>query len=147
MIDWGEVRTALAATRPYLLSHHEPAEWDRCYAPTVGGRRIRLCARCLGIYPGIVAGLLASLVGSSMPTGLAVVALLPLPALVDWTATAFTPRRGSNPVRTATGLALGYAYGVGLGTLFLNGDLRVLAIGVGYAFLAGLLVSVRRARQ
>lgn len=147
MIDWGEVRTALAATRPYLLSHHEPTEWDRCYAPLVGDQRVRLCARCLGIYPGIVAGLLASLVGSPLPTGLAVVALLPLPALVDWTVTAFTPRRGLNSVRTATGLALGFAYGVGLGTLFRTGDLRVLAIGVVYAFLAGFLVSVRRARQ
>lgn len=147
MIDRGEVRTALAATRPYVLSHHEPAEWDRCYAPTVGGRRVRLCARCLGIYPGIAAGLLASLVGSSLPTGIAVVAFLPLPALVDWAVTAFTPRRGWNPVRTATGLALGYAYGVGLGSLFLAGDLRVLAIGAVYATVVGVLLSVRRARQ
>ena len=147
MIDWGEVRSALAATRPYVLSHHEPAEWDRCYAPAFGGRRVRVCARCLGIYPGIVAGLLATLAGASAPTGLAVVALLPLPALVDWAVTAFTPRRGSNPVRTATGLALGYAYGVGLETLVTTGDPRVLAVGAAYALIAGLLVSVRRARQ
>ena len=147
MIDWGEVRSALAATRPYLLSHHEPSEWGRCYAPAVGGRRVRLCARCLGIYPGIVAGLLALLIGSALPTGRWVVALLPLPALVDWAVSAFTPRRGSNPVRTATGLGLGYAYGVGLGTLFVTGDLRVLAIGVTYGLVAGLLLFVRQARQ
>ncbi|QLD89211.1 DUF2085 domain-containing protein [Natronomonas salina] len=147
MIDWDGVRTALAATRPYLLSHHQPGEWDRCYAPRVGGRRVRLCARCLGIYPGILAGLLAALIGSPLPTGLWVVTLLPMPALVDWAVSAFTARRGWNPVRTATGFGLGYAYGVGLATLYLTGDLRVLAIGVVYGLLAGFLLFVRHARQ
>lgn len=147
MVDLGEVRAALAATRPYVLSHHEPGEWHRCYAPSVGGRRVRLCARCSGIYPGIVVGIAASLGASPLPTGLWAVAVLPLPALVDWAATAFTDRRGWNPVRTATGASLGYAYGVGLATLFLEGDLRVLAVGVAYALVAGLLLFVRQARQ
>ena len=147
MVDWGEVRAGLAATRPYLLSHHEPEEYHRCYAPTVAGRRVRICARCLGVYPGIAAGLLVSVSGWPLPTGLLAVAVLPLPALVDWTATAFTARRGWNPVRTATGAALGYAYGVGLAALFLDGDLRVLAVGAAYAVAAGLLLFVHQARQ
>lgn len=147
MVDWSEVRAALAATRPYLLSHHEPDEYHRCYAPTVGGRRVRLCARCLGVYPGIAVGLLAALAPSPLPTGLLAVASLPLPALVDWAATAFTARRGWNPVRTATGAALGYAYGVGLVALFLRGDLRVLAVGAAYGLAAAVLLGVRHARQ
>lgn len=147
MVDLAEVRAALAATRPYLLSHHEPSEWDRCYAPTVGDRRVRLCARCLGIYPGILVGVAAWLLAAPLPTGLAAVALLPLPALVDWAASAFTPRAGWNPVRTATGAALGYAYGVGLAALLLGGDRRVLAVGVAYATVAGVLLAVHQARQ
>ncbi|WP_254839724.1 DUF2085 domain-containing protein [Natronomonas marina] len=145
MIDRAEVREALAETRRYLLSHHEPHEFDRCYAPVLFGRRVRLCARCSGIYPGIAAGIVAHAVGPPAATGLALVALLPLPALVDWAATAFTDRRGHNPVRTATGAALGYGYGVGLGLLVGAGDFRVLAVGVAYGAAAAALLAVHRA--
>lgn len=147
MVEWDEVRAALAATGPYLLSHHEPHEHHRCYAPSVGGRRVRLCARCLGVYPGIAVGLLAALAAWPLPTGLVAVAALPLPALVDWAATAFTDRRGRNPVRTATGAALGYAYGVGLVALFVDGDLRVLGVGAAYGLTAAVLLAVRHGRQ
>ena len=144
MVDRAELSAALAATRRYLLSHHEPGASHRCHAPVVFGRRVRLCARCSGIYPGIVVGLAAFLLGPARLSGLAVVAALPLPALVDWTATAFTPRRGSNWVRTATGAALGYGYGAGLGRLFLAGDRRVLAVGVAYGAAAAVLLGVHR---
>ncbi len=144
MVDRAGVRAALAETRRYLLSHHEPADYDRCHAPVVFGRRFRLCARCSGIYPGLAAGLAAFLAGPAWASGLLVVAVLPLSALVDWTATAFTPRRGTNRLRTATGAALGYAYGVGLGRLFLAGDLRIVAVGLAYGLAAlGLLLYAR----
>lgn len=145
MVDRTGVREALAETRQYLLSHHEPSEFHRCYAPVVLGRRVRLCARCSGIYPGIAAGLAAYAVGPPALTRLALVALLPLPALVDWAATAFTARQGYNPVRTATGAALGYGYGVGLGRLLGTGDRRVLAVGVAYGVAAAALLAVHRA--
>lgn len=144
MVDRTGVREALAETRRYLLSHHEPSGFGRCYAPVVLGRRVRLCARCSGIYPGIAAGLVAHAVGPPALTRLALVALLPLPALVDWSATAFTSRRGANPVRTATGAALGYGYGVGLGLLFGAGDRRVPAVGAVYGAVAFGLLSARR---
>ena len=144
MVDRAELSAALAATRRYLLSHHEPGASHRCHAPVVFGRRVRLCARCSGIYPGIVAGLATFLLGPARLSGLAVVAALPLPALVDWTATAFTPRRGSNRVRTATGAALGYGYGAGLGRLLLAGDRRVLAVGAAYGAVAAALLAVHR---
>lgn len=140
MVDWAEFRSGLRETRGYLLSHHEPHEHDRCYAPTVAGRRVRLCARCSGIYPGIVAGLVAFFLGPSWLASIASVAVLPLPALVDWTVTQYTTRRGSNPLRTATGLLLGYAYGLGVGLLLGAGDPRVLLVGVAYAVLAGGLL-------
>lgn len=146
MVDWVELRGGLRETRRYLLAHHEPSEWYRCYAPTVFGRRLHVCARCAGIYPGIAAGLLAYTVGPAWLVDIALVALLPLPALVDWALTSFTERRGYNPVRTVTGGLLGYGYGLGLILFFLGGDMRVPVVGVAYAVLAGALLAVQQSR-
>ncbi|AHG00300.1 hypothetical protein HALLA_17330 [Halostagnicola larsenii XH-48] len=143
-IDRSELRAGLARTWPYLLSHHLPSERHRCYAPVIFGRRIHICARCLGIYPGILAALVVALLGGGLLASpvatLAVALVFPLPALVDWTLTTFTERRGYNLVRTATGFLLGCGYGTGLVHLLLAGDLRVLAVGIAYALAAGSLL-------
>jgi uncharacterized membrane protein len=144
MVDWSEFRAGLAETRGYLLAHHEPDEWDRCHQPTVLGRRVRLCARCSGVYPGIAAGLLTYVLGPPALASFAVVATLPLPALVDWTVTSFTSRRGYNVVRTATGLLLGYSYGLGLGSVFGDLNPRVILVGIGYAVVAAALLYYHR---
>jgi uncharacterized membrane protein len=146
MVEWSEFKTGLRETRRYLLAHHEPAEWYRCYAPTVFGRRIHVCARCAGIYPGIAAGLAAYAVGPSWLVHIAFVALLPAPALTDWLLTSFTDRRGYNPIRTTTGALLGFAYGLGLPLFVLGGDIRVPVIGAVYAALAAALLAVERTR-
>lgn len=143
-IDTSELRKGLSETWPFLLSHHLPSNFDRCYSVRLFGRDVHLCARCSGIYPGILAGLLAFPLVPSVFTSIVVVALLPIPALVDWSVTAFTSRAGYNPVRTATGLLLGYAYGLGLSHLFAGHDLRVLAIGVVYAVIAATLIARER---
>ena len=39
----------------FWLSHHTPEEWHRCYQ--VGP--IRFCARCLGVYPTMLIGIVA----------------------------------------------------------------------------------------
>lgn len=144
VVDTDELRRGLAASRGYLLSHHLPGERYRCYAPALFGRRVHLCARCLGIYPGIVAGLAAFGLAPDEFVSVVLVAVLPIPALVDWTVTAFSDRRGSNVVRTATGGLLGYAYGVGLPTLVLATEPSVLLIGCVYALAAGCLVALER---
>lgn len=142
-IDTSEIRRGLAAARPFLLSHHDPTEWNRCYSLTLSGWHVRLCGRCSGIYPGILLGLFAL----TAPGPLLLVALLPLPALVDWTVTAFTRADGYNAVRTATGAVLGVGYALGLRRLFLQGDGRVLAVGAGYALLAAVLLALRAAKE
>jgi uncharacterized membrane protein len=146
MVDWAELRAGLRETRRYLLAHHEPSEWYRCYAPTVFGHRLHICARCAGIYPGIAAGLAAYAIGPAWLVNVAFVALLPAPALADWMLTSFSERRGYNPVRTATGGLLGYGYGLGLLLFFLEGDVRVPVIGVIYGILAATLLAVQRSR-
>jgi len=137
-----EIRQGLAATAPFLLSHHVPPEHDRCYAPVVLGRRVYLCARCSGVYPGIVAGVVVPTVGPGVPWTALLVALFPLPALLDWTLTAFTDRRGTNGVRTLTGVLLGFGYGLGLTALVSGPRVVVLVIGAIYAVATGVLVSL-----
>lgn len=140
MVDWGEFRYGLAATRRYLLSHHLPSERDRCYAPTIFGTQYHLCARCVGVYPGVLIGVLAY--GAGMPAVLSwvLVVLLPAPALGDWWMTTAFSRPGWNSVRTGTGWLLGCGYGLGLGLLLGHGDLRVLGVAVSYGAIAGGLL-------
>lgn len=145
MVDWAEFEAGLAETRRYLLSHHEPRDYDRTYAVAVLGQRVRLCARCTGIYPGILLGVLLGAPRIGGVAAIHLILVLPLPALVDWTATRFTDAAGSNLARTATGAALGYAYGLGVIAL-LGGDVRVLLIGAGYGLAAGALLARKRER-
>ena len=140
------VTAGLAETRKYLLSHHEPAHYDRCYAVPFRGRRVRLCARCTGIYPGIVLGVAAAGFSDVGTTALLfAIAVLPAFALVDWARTAFTPATGSNPVRTVSGALLGIGYGIGVLEFLTTFDARLLAIAAVYGGLAaGLLALDRR---
>lgn len=131
-----ELRRGLAATLPYLLSHHTPAERHRCHRLSVGGRTLHLCARCSGIYPGIALGVGVFLLGVGRGAWLPVVAFGPLPALVDWAVTTVTERRGTNAVRTATGGLLGVAYGLALPWVLTTWRPALLAIAVGYGALA-----------
>jgi uncharacterized membrane protein len=143
-LDVTEIRRGLAETRRFLLSHHEPSEHYRCHAVRVRGRRVHLCARCSGVYPGIALGAVGHSLGPDAAVVLLLVGVLPLPALVDWAITSFTHRRGHNAVRTATGLLLGVGYGLGLMRLADGWNLAVVAIGLVYGALAALLLAVDR---
>jgi uncharacterized membrane protein len=141
-VDYPGLRAALAEMRRYLLAHHEPHRYHRCYAFRVRGRTVRLCARCSGVYPGIAAGLALFLTGLFASVHLLVAALFPLPALVDWLVTHVRETEGWNPLRTATGFLLGTGYGLGVGLLVLDGEWVVLGIGIGYALLAGVAIAL-----
>jgi uncharacterized membrane protein len=135
-----QLRKGIADTVPFLLSHHTPSRRDRCHRVVLFGRAVHLCSRCSGIYPGILAGLLFPL----QPTSLRLIAVLPLPALVEWSITSSRSRRGSNAVRTATGLLLGYGYGLGVIRILVGRDPSVVAVGAAYGFVAAALLYGRR---
>ena len=119
----------------FLLAHHRPEEYDRCYA--LGG--VHLCARCAGLYPvlALVLGLqLAGVVGA-VRAEWAVLYLLPVPAVFSWARRRLTGAAGSNPVSTLTGALLGVALGRGL-YLYLR-DHRSVAF---WALAGGLVVVV-----
>jgi uncharacterized membrane protein len=94
----------------FWLSHHREDEYNRTYV--LGG--VRVCARCLGTYPVMLAamvGLFALRMPLSWEWDVPVVLGLTLPALVDWSIGRFRPAGGSNGVRTVTGVLLGLALG------------------------------------
>ncbi len=94
----------------FWLSHHREDEYNRTYV--LGG--VRVCARCLGTYPVMLAamvGLFALRAPLSWEWDVPVVLGLTLPALVDWSIGRFRPASGSNGVRLVTGILLGLALG------------------------------------
>ena len=96
----------------FLLAHHFPDEYDRCYR--LG--RVHICARCAGLYPALVATVVLALTGplATMRAEWAVLFALPLPAVVSWGRRRLYGASGSNPVATLTGALLGLALGRGL---------------------------------
>jgi hypothetical protein len=96
----------------FLLSHHRPEEYDRCYR--VGP--LRLCARCSGLYPTLAVMLVLQHCGFLGEPRLewVLLYLLPLPALWSWARRRLWGIPGSNPMATCTGVMLGIALGRGL---------------------------------
>lgn len=136
-----ELGAGLAETRRYILSHHEPAEYHRCYRLSVRGRDVHLCARCLGIYPGIATGLAVAALDVVPGIQPAVLLFFPAFALLDWTVTTFTTIGGRNGLRTGTGMLLGIAYGLGLWLLLVDGVIWVSLVGLGYGGVAVSLLA------
>ena len=97
----------------FFLSHHRPEHEHRCVR--VLGQPI--CARCLGMYPPLLVGLLLLFWlegGGRAPAGPLpfegiILTVLVIPALLDWIRGRVRPRSGSNLVRLSTGALLGLA--------------------------------------
>ena len=101
---------------PFVLSHHPPSQLHRCVQ--VGG--VHLCARCLGVYPVMLAAIGVQIVlkaGLAWPADPWIAFLLPVPALVDWARGKLDPATGSNASRLGTGALLGLSLGR---TIFLH---------------------------
>lgn len=142
-----EFRRGLGRTSRYLLSHHTPREYHKCYHFRIRGRSVRLCARCLGVYSGILVGAVTSLsTGVNEDHAWIVVGVLPIFAIAHWSFINFTERRGNNLVRTATGLLLGFGYITGV-SLLLQGSEIPLVSGVLYGSAAAALLYLRQKKR
>lgn len=139
-IDQSELREGVSRTRRYVLSHHEPSEYYRCFTLDAFGQRLHICARCAGIYPGILLGLVAYVIAPAEFSSTVLVAVLPAPAIVDWFITSLTDRRGYNALRATTGSFLGYGWGLGIALTVSESNLYVPLIGLGYGLVAVVLL-------
>ncbi|NMB73583.1 MAG: DUF2085 domain-containing protein [Myxococcales bacterium] len=97
----------------FWLAHHGPGELERCYRFFAGRRPVWICARCLGVYPALLATLGLLLAVEIQPGVFDMVWLfvLPIPAVVDWGAARLGWSAGTNARRTITGVLLGISLG------------------------------------
>lgn len=107
--------SALPPRSPFWLAHHRAEQYDRCLVLPLG-RGLRVCSRCLALYPLLLGSTAAHLAGRWPWLGgwewhLALWGVLPL--ATDWTLGQLG-WRGGNAWRMASG-ALG---GVSLGRTF-----------------------------
>ena len=117
----------------FLLSHHKPEKLHRTIRISVKGRTFYLCARCAGIYAGIVSAFLAWFLGFDLPAWLwlLLLAILPVPSTVDWVTQSTKLRESRNSIRIFTGYLLGISWG-----FFLLLPIK----GMLYVFLYAILV-------
>ena len=116
-----------------LLSHHRPEKLHRTIRVSFRGRNVYLCARCTGIYSGILSIFVAWFLGFHFPTWLylPLFSILPLPSTVDWITQSCKLRESRNTIRTCTGYLLGIS-----GGLFLLMPVK----GMFYLFLCALAI-------
>ena len=137
-----EFRHGLAETSKYLLSHHTPEDYGKCFL--VFGRRV--CSRCSGIYLGIAFGAIIYFFGIASPYYYALVLFFPSAMLLDWFFTRKGTIKSSNRARAGTGFLCGVAYSLGLILFFsFYPNIQVFLIGLLYGLLAlaGLTYSNR----
>jgi uncharacterized membrane protein len=139
-----------ASASGYLLSHHHPQRYSRTLLLPLGRRNVRVCARCSGQAIGVVLGGVAVVLTASDPGTLfnlrvmAIAALLPLPAAVDWITQSIGRRESSNRLRLVSGAGLGFAGLLLVATLvtahweFFFGGLFVAAV-----YVASLAITLR----
>ena len=146
---WGEIVKGITETSKYILSHHTPDKYYKCYILKIGGRSVPFCSRCLGIYSGIFAGFAIHFT-TNIDINLYFIALLvlPIPTLIDWSINAFNRHKSYNILRTFFGILLGIAYSFGLIICYLDfPNLMVIAIGIFYALIAGILIYLKNNRN
>lgn len=130
------------------LSHHWPDEYDRCVR--VGHRHV--CRRCLWFWPACLTTMLLALGGLRWPTALDpwLVALLPVPVVVEWWGEHLGLIRYSAARQVPLTLLAAPAVGVGLARyLDRPGDVLFWAVVAAYAVLCLIpfLIGSRLRRQ
>ncbi|MFB6284234.1 MAG: DUF2085 domain-containing protein [Halobacteria archaeon] len=140
-----EFKKGMRRTGRYVLSHHLPDQYHKCYSIRILGKRLHICARCTGVYIGILSAAFVSFFTQLIQANpYLFVVVFPVFALMDWSLTSFTGWRGRNLIRTVTGIFLGFGYISGLVLLFTTQDWPVsLASAVMYGCVAGILILLR----
>lgn len=115
-----------------VISHHPPCDYDRTFKIA----SIRICTRCFGVLLGLLTSVLLQVDSHVLASIIPIWAsfLLPLPAVIDFTAHELEWWRSNNAKRLATGLLLGFAVGVGGYNIFAGyislGFLQITWLGI-----------------
>ncbi|MFB6116718.1 MAG: DUF2085 domain-containing protein [Candidatus Nanosalina sp.] len=135
-----ELRKGLKRTSRYVLSHHRPEDFNRCYHLSFLNYSFHLCARCSGIFPGIFTGLVFGF-WLNLQVSLPLITVSGIPTLIEKYFTGVKEYEGFNSVRSLTGFALGFGYIQGI-LFFLDnpGNVFLYAVAVFYLVSAGLLL-------
>lgn len=138
-----EFNNGITETFKYALSHHEPAEYCKCFHWKLLGNDLYVCSRCLGIYLGIISCLVLGISTLFSPLFLIVIlAVFPSLALVDWALYAFKGFKSHNLVRLTSGLLLGVAYFSGI-LMILSNKMTIFVILIGLCYICIALVLLR----
>jgi uncharacterized membrane protein len=129
-----ELKKGIKETSKYLFSHHTKKELYKCYCISIKKQKIYFCSRCLGIYIGIIFGLIFYFLTSlNIELYYLLIFIFPFFTYFDWNISSFTNHKGNNLLSTFFGILLGMAYILGLILLFNNfPDYIILLIGLFY---------------
>jgi uncharacterized membrane protein len=103
-----------------LFCHHDPAR-----SFSYKGRQFPLCARCTGLYPAVLVGVLLGAMASSAWDldyfkALGLVIVFCIPAVLDGGTQYLGMRKSTNPLRFATGVLAGMGLGSGVGWIIVQ---------------------------
>ncbi len=126
-----------------LIAHHEPDQFHKTIGFHVSNKDIRLCARCTGVYFGIITTLLSFLLSITTPHifQLVIIFTFPIPAIIDWGLDKYSLWGGSNTTRFVSGLMLGICY-IFLWVRFIQNplDIVVWSVAIVYVTIVGLIL-------
>lgn len=134
-----ELKKALNRSLPFILSHHTSENYSRCYTLRIPGKNLRLCARCTGIYPGILIGFFIYLQSGTASNLL--IFLSGMPTLTEKYMTGFKDFEGFNLLRTVTGVLVGAGFIHGVLKIAFEGfKVSTVGIAIFYILAAAWLI-------
>jgi len=145
-IIFQEVRLGIRKTSNYILSHHEPNEYYKCYNLNIKNKNIYFCSRCVGIYIGIIVGLILNNINLiNKENYYLIIILFPIFALIDWSIDAFTEYDNNKFLSSISGIFLGIAYILGV-LLFIETfpNYFLILLGTIYSLLTLILIILKK---
>ena len=109
-----EIVKGIKISLPYLLSHHNSEEYYKCYNLKLKKRNLHICSRCLGIYFGIIIGILLSFAYFNHFIFIFSIYIFPVLTIIEWYLVNILNYKGYNLLRSTFGFLLGISYIFGI---------------------------------
>jgi len=131
----------------YLLSHHEPKDYNRCLLIKFGGKEYYICSRCSGWYSSFILFWIFLLIGIDfiLSYKIIILYLFPIPALIDWSLHRFRICNGNNLSRILTGFLIGLTFATLLYTFIKNPfDINFWIVSIIYTFIVVIIFKITK---